>query len=806
MVNTINYTIENVYQNGILCRNPIIEISGSSMPILCEGYKVQLPDSVKGSCIDFIITCTEECDQCGPKIKTVCFCETGDDCGPCQNCVQLSDGVGQCENICPQGTNCLLTDEGYICGECLSSEDCNCGQECIGNSCACPPDTFTLEDGCCVDCTEDIHCGQCESCNNGECISDCFPLVCNIDEDGSFITSCSSDENGCVECTTNSQCPGIQVCNDNCECGCPTGFCLIDGECVQDTGCNCNESACTGCDVCVNGICTDGCPSGTVCWNNECAPTCESETGCFGETCPNGLACIETDFYDCNVCSTCPDGYQAYQGQCYEICDCLDGTCSEGTCTEIDGIPCICISDCASLLCSGDECGDQEGCFCDGQECTECPNCNVGVEILNQYNPQDQIIFINETVNGTDFTFNIVPNIFDQFSYEWEYNALSNSNAWLTMPTGISNTLDIEDLTLTNGHYLGDHFIVRINVFDINSGEYLHSQIYEYTNTPTGYTWLPIGFDACKGVYKVTSNCPDLDVQWTSRPINGSPAVPISTWIHEGLNYAVYPSYAESNCSGTTLEILPKVTSNSKQCDYGCPSIPREVCCGECNDPETTVCFLYFYKDGGLIEITTESFIGPLGSQENALSSCVLSNIPSFENGQSVSPVSDCPIVDTDVMRLPDPCITANNGSGENCGNCGPCTNISGTSTILGCRWTISDNASFVQNDIGSILIQVNNPQGDNTPVTVSYCGVLDKCCSPVSNQIEITPQGTSGGCQEVTVCRNTSNAYNIPLIVGGALNLIIPEDQDTLTFTAQGTCYIVTVIPKPTITISKII
>ena len=393
-IRTYNITLGKVYNNGVECKNPIVEIAGRSDIAIncideeCGIYSVQVGPNDEDPCIKFIITC-EECGVCPAQIIEKCFCDTIDDCKDCEICG--TDGF--CQKLC-EPENCC--DNG--CCDCKTDEDCICNQLCVNGDCKCPVgSTLNPLTGCCDECKVDGDCTDCEVCIQKGGYKQCVVKECPggvVDYSGKCGPKCE-----CVECLNSGSCPTNECCTNSCGCDCCSGFVRVNGvcipaECVFDTDCE-------TCEICQNNRCTPvQCPPGQVPVNINgvcnCAPICNCENPdcesifnyctdsiidglcgcvpCQGSCqagCDDPCICNE-DLNKCvfNPCQNqpCDDGLDCPFG-----CGCLDGKC-----VSCDILSCT-TNDCKRAL--GCECNNQNECGpagCDPNPCSISSDCPLG--------------------------------------------------------------------------------------------------------------------------------------------------------------------------------------------------------------------------------------------------------------------------------------------------------------------------------------------------------------------------------------------------------------------------------------------
>ncbi|QSQ28538.1 hypothetical protein JY651_45355 [Pyxidicoccus parkwayensis] len=234
-------------------------------------------------------TTTHTCQECTDDSQ----CPRGEVCSnnQCTPCTTDDACAGNSCNCCPNGTQCAAPTPGASpsCVECTSDSQCASGQKCdplngrcvdeipecntsdsCGPACAkCPTERpYCLDGEVCVQCRNDLECGDGQFCLSGEC------------------STCTTDRHCGARC---GACEG------------DTPFCLSDGS-VQG-------SACVGCrnnEDCGSGVCN---PTTRTCENaGACAVTCDQGLVCNGESCVECFAdahcpCGGTCDLDTNTCS-----------------------------------------------------------------------------------------------------------------------------------------------------------------------------------------------------------------------------------------------------------------------------------------------------------------------------------------------------------------------------------------------------------------------------------------------------------------------------------------------------------------------
>lgn len=352
----ITLTFENINNNGVPCKNPIIIITGQSGDIAfpCgdsikeDGtIEISLPtDEFSGACITGVIKC-EECSHCPEEEFEACLCEDSTDCPACSTCVN-----GICVSLCKDNEKCV----NNTCCECETNGECPQGFYCDGCKCKC--NGKVNDRGECVECLQKGDCGPCQDCINGQCVDIVCPnnLICIGGECGCPLGSkYDVATNSCIpsdECFKDADCPVCQTCISG-ECVpivCPAGYKCVDGECIYWP--------------CSNTSCENGadCGEGCGCLNGECVPCYILE--CTGE-CQQALGCRCNNLQKCEPVNNC--------GQyCDGSTPCLDQNC---TCYNNE-----CVS-CENFPCDPDQCSDKYNCGCQGGDCTGGNGCNDKFEL-----------------------------------------------------------------------------------------------------------------------------------------------------------------------------------------------------------------------------------------------------------------------------------------------------------------------------------------------------------------------------------------------------------------------------------------
>lgn len=219
-------------------------------------------------------------------------------------------------------------DQG-LCVACVLDEHCGDGFVCLNG--ACEPGCQGEHDRCpqgvckpgvgCVACAVDSHCGPGMVCTNNTCVPGCSAQ--NPACPSGLV--CDSTRGQCVECLNGAQCPNapLNVCNP------------ATGTCVQCAGnADCHDPTRPVCDpasnTCVGCLSNTDCPNG-VCNNQRCVQ-CLSDAQCRGTTprCnPTTNACVAclpgaTD--NCPTGQYCRPDFRCEQG-CKSGADCPSGVC-----------------------------------------------------------------------------------------------------------------------------------------------------------------------------------------------------------------------------------------------------------------------------------------------------------------------------------------------------------------------------------------------------------------------------------------------------------------------------------------------
>lgn len=337
-------------------------------------------------------------------------CQTDNDCGPNENCVQDSYGRSECKNSCDGRTLCGRNAE---CNARNHNADCSCkagfaGDPKIGcrkiecqNDKDCSNDKLCDQNMCKIACLVGRPCGEnalcsaenhkqvcyCQPGYSGdprvrcEAVDFCRDAPCGPgakckNSKGSFQCSCGRGlvgdpyNEGCrpaVECLRNQDCPesaecvnvrGEPKCRDVCEdklCG-PNAVCEAINHvsrCVCRAGYDGNPlDSGIGCrPLPVPCQLSSDCPADSYCYNQVCKPTCNNDLECsVNEVCDHSQ-CINP----CDQPKACGMNAQCSCNNHYKQCACSPGFTGDSA-IECVRIPTSCASnqDCAE----GNTCRD----------------------------------------------------------------------------------------------------------------------------------------------------------------------------------------------------------------------------------------------------------------------------------------------------------------------------------------------------------------------------------------------------------------------------------------------------------------
>lgn len=306
-------------------------------------------------------------------------CQTNDDCGANQHCLNTEKGkqclpaFGRCgqdpgctpdtNQACTYDADCTL-GSGQKClveeGRCVAAVDV-----CKGDQ-SCDPVTRLCVQSCRRD--DDCiarHADPSYTCRHATCVR---AESCLSDADCSASKFCFRDPG------TSDQVPGIckNACADNSECPlgqrCVTNPATGRNRCIE--GCAAGNSDCPLNAICSGGLCTysdgqgrrhcqtnDACDFGEFCQNSVCVRDTKHCSACSGISCSSGSSCKSLQaFFECGPSSSivCPAGTSKSCGNIRMG----DTTCAGCWCTFSRCIAtCRSASDCpAGFDCSGGLC------------------------------------------------------------------------------------------------------------------------------------------------------------------------------------------------------------------------------------------------------------------------------------------------------------------------------------------------------------------------------------------------------------------------------------------------------------------
>ena len=248
--------------------------------------------------------CAAVC-SCDGKCGKVTGAECEADCGTCSG-GQVCSADNVCVDECPEGAEvcgdeCFFPVDGDVC---FNGEVCEAEKNCEGKACG--------SNGCGGKCGE---CQGSESCDNGQCVSDCkgsLP-VCQ----GDIVQACKAVEGAPADAAWAWQD------SDNCSPLADTPYCaeLSSGatcvECTTDDHCGVGK----GCDT-EKGVCID-----------TCVPDCTNEGVCMNGsekmTDDDGNELVCKDDSECGQ-GTCEGSSKRYCGAdgCGDFCEGVDYSCN----------------------------------------------------------------------------------------------------------------------------------------------------------------------------------------------------------------------------------------------------------------------------------------------------------------------------------------------------------------------------------------------------------------------------------------------------------------------------------------------
>ena len=221
---------------------------GNKKCVCCPGFVL---DPVSGKCIP----------------KPDC---TGNDCGPCGECIQgkcvprqcpdgqVCIGNGECVEKCDCNNPASCTNQGKICknieGQCVCVSCGTCAAGCA-NGCHCAGGNNCVVDRCHGSCTDGSGCGGGANgcgCLDSKC-TDCAKLKCATGEcalalgcECNSLGDCVNTSNRCVGgCSTKGDCGDGCTCHNE-KCVPCEFFDCSNGDCANHEGCRCNGNKCEG--------------------------------------------------------------------------------------------------------------------------------------------------------------------------------------------------------------------------------------------------------------------------------------------------------------------------------------------------------------------------------------------------------------------------------------------------------------------------------------------------------------------------------------------------------------------------------
>ena len=319
----------------------------------CETNAGGLCQPAKSSCdvciYDWECGTGNACHDLGGGTK-VCVprCSGDADCAV-HSAVCVTDSISEyrvCSNAgCGTGATCTPECSGAtphcnsasVCVECLTDTHCSNGDICdqttgtcgATTGCQAPTPIFSPEQGKCVQCTENSHCGG-GTCNLAT--NTCDGDVCSTCVDPYPACALVGGDYYCVQCTTDAECGQGGTCNLQTY-SCEGGTISVPDACTQDSDCDPGVSGFDlECDL-GTGLCVDkegGCDDVTAFCRNgaECISLIEALTGDLGGSLPE-LPGTEGDTIP-GACACEPDS-EVIPGFGGPSADCPDGfTCSPG--------------------------------------------------------------------------------------------------------------------------------------------------------------------------------------------------------------------------------------------------------------------------------------------------------------------------------------------------------------------------------------------------------------------------------------------------------------------------------------------
>ncbi len=404
-----------------------------------------LPEGADPACV--AVACDAETGACtvtqaadGTACDDGSACTTGDACleGVCSGAAVVCDDGNACtDDVCDAVAGCLYEavvgfkacDDGNACtqadacsnGFCLGGGPLSCDD---GNPCtddACDPV------GGCSNAPNTSACSDGDACTDGDVCSDgaCAGAAVDCDDGNPCTVDTCDPAFGCVHAVA----PGFVACDDGDACTvndqCSGGFCGGQPGPACDDDNPCTDDACDtqlGCVFAPNTVaCDDGnaCTGGDVCADGVCAGvdigcTCLEDTDCAafedGDLCNGTLYCDTSGApYECKVdpatVVVCAIGGEDNPACVAATCDAATGACGTAPKNEgqgcSDGSACTSGDTCVAGACVGgavvcddgnpctaDACDPEGGCYAealtgepscdDGDACTTGDVCQAG--------------------------------------------------------------------------------------------------------------------------------------------------------------------------------------------------------------------------------------------------------------------------------------------------------------------------------------------------------------------------------------------------------------------------------------------
>jgi hypothetical protein len=355
----------------------------------------------QGSCIPDVQACLDAAEEQSYEALETCQ-QVLDDCTGDPNAHQYACGAAYlaCVRQVQKGYEREVKrcrNDAHVC--------CPSGLEACGDDCCDPGQCETCQNGTCVSTCDTANCetcvpgtGQCAGCDASQC-QECVNGACS-----SFCTKCQQCTGGAWPICEDF---ADTVCPDPCQdCDPATGTCVARdcGDCQQCQGGACVPIDCGDpCAECVGNACQPKqCPPGHQCVDGQCTcqvscppPMSPNSATCACE-CPTGQtecngACVDTqtDPANCGACGVtctggktyqggscvCPTGTQDCNGVCQECC--VDADCGQGG-QVCQGGSCVCLpfggvdfERCGESCCPSDSvcCSLDAGCCSAGTSC-----------------------------------------------------------------------------------------------------------------------------------------------------------------------------------------------------------------------------------------------------------------------------------------------------------------------------------------------------------------------------------------------------------------------------------------------------